>query len=357
MVHIIKYLWVMVLLGFPITAYSDWSSSNLNVVDRYIVPRYAALQQSSQGLQPAIFTLCQQPSVQHLEQAKQGFHAVMDAWQKIEHMRFGPAELFLRHHRFFMWPDKHNTGAKQLRRMRAKQDYAVLTPERFRHNSVAVQGLSVLERLLFAKKPNLLKKDGEGLYLCQLSQAISRNLIQISTALHGDWKQGQGRHEIATAKGGNDSYESDIEVASILLNQLHTQLQRVVEMKLGRPLDKSIKRAKPKRAESWRSARALKNIKLNLISSQDLYHVGFSTAVLTHPSGDALNREITQSFKDAIERIASLKGPLPPMVKDPEQRAQLMAFQQHVSELQQLIGEKLPGMIHVPLGFNSLDGD
>ena len=48
-------------------------------------------------------------------------------------------------------------------------------------------------------------------------------------------------------------------------------LDNIVANKLERPLGKSLKKAKPKRAEDWRSGRALANIIANLKTIKSLY--------------------------------------------------------------------------------------
>ena len=54
---------------------------------------------------------------------------------------------------------------------------------------------------------------------------------------------------IATAAEGNDYFESDREVSARLLNDLHTQLQVIVDLKLLRPLGEGMDSARPRRAD------------------------------------------------------------------------------------------------------------
>ena len=213
-----------------------WTDINLAITDRHILPRYQQLAVAGSALEQQVHALCQEPNADTLNGAREGFHQAMDAWQGIQHIRFGPVELFLRHSRYELWPDKHSTGDKQIRKLLAAEDTVLLKADNFRHASVAIQGLSALERLLFAQsaEPQAFGHPGEPSYRCRLAEAIGVNVAEMGRGLVSDWREGY-RNEILTAEAGNDSFEASQEVSAKLLNNLHTQLQAIVDQKLLRP--------------------------------------------------------------------------------------------------------------------------
>ena len=349
MKSVFPLLLLLSVVAGPASATPDWSRSNLAAVDEHMVPRYQRLAEATVELKGRVKGLCEAPDDRGLDRAREGFHTSMDAWQGIQHIRFGPVEMYLRHHRFQLWPDKHNTGSKQLRGLLAEEQPAVLEPERFRSLSVAVQGLSVLERLLFAEQVDGAAFAG---YRCRLAGAVAANLAAMAEGIVAQWPT--WRRTIETAEGGNDEFDSDREVAARLLNNLHTQLQAVVELKLARPLGKPGAKAKPRRAESWRSRRSLRNIAINLEAVEALYRNVFAPRLAPD---DDVDRAITAAFTEARAAAVAIDRPLYDIVRDADYRPALERLRTSAAHLRRTVAERLPPAIDIPLGFNSLDGD
>ena len=349
---------------------SSWHDTNVTIIERHVVPGYRKLASATVELDRQGRAFCMSPSAAGLKDLRQGYHRAMDAWMANQHIRFGPVEMFMRYHRYQLWPDKHNTGAKHMRRMLAEKDSQRLQPDNFRHASVALQGFTALERVLF-RKNNKDKElsvfgshDKPG-YDCQVVMAISHNLATMSEELVKEWSGKRtpfqkmfntDERSMINAKG-EDSLSTSREVAARFLNQLHTQLEAIVDMKLGRPLDTSAAKAKPRRAESWRSRRSLQNIVLNLQASASFYVTGFSSRVSREKDGAEIDRRIRQGFSRAIAQAKAIKQPMYEIVRDPTQRPQLEQLRQTIRELKGLMSGNLSQILNLPQAFNSLDGD
>ena len=349
---------VFVLSAGLVSATPAWQQVNLTIVDQHLLPSYQQLAKASAGLMHQSQQFCANVNAKQLQAFQAEYHKTMDAWSNIQHIRFGVVDILMRYHRIQLWPDKHNTGAKQIRKLLATQDRQVLKPDYFKRASVAIQGLGTLERILFNSKGDTLatfKQAPKGAYRCELAVAISRNVHEMSQGMVSDWTQGDYpyRDIIKSAERGNDFYESSLNVSARFLNNLSTAIQSIVEQKLARPLDKNLQRAKPRRAESWRSQRSLKNIINNLQATQTLYEVGFSSLVKDR----ALDDRINMAFKQAIKSAQRIKQPLSKAVKDPKLRVQLIELQTQCQTLHQLLASTLPEAIGLPIGFNNLDGD
>jgi predicted lipoprotein len=274
----------------------------------------------------------------------------MDAWQQVQLLRLGPSELFMRHFRLEMWPDRSNSAGKQLRKLKQKKDEKALQVDNFRNASVAVQGLSAYERLVFAKdsKANQFTGDAAGKYQCQLLQAISISVETISADLLKEW-QGVHYKTLTSAGKDNDTFATDKEVATVFINELSTQLQFVLEKKFKRPLDG--KYFKGIRAESWRSGRSIRNIVINIESAQQVYQLGFKA----HIRDKALQKKLQQQFKQALAVGKALEMPLQQAVN--EKADALAQWNQQVVALKNTLSIELPKAVDIVLGFNSLDGD
>jgi len=348
--RMMKFLLALLLLVSAGVAAQNWTPANLQVVDEYAIPVYQQLSLATRELQKQTRQFCVRPDAKQLNQTLSRYHDVMDSWQKAQLLRLGPAELFMRHFRMEMWPDRHNTGAKQLRKLRAEQNMEKLQADNFSGASIAVQGLPAMERLLFAQGVTAsdFSENGKGNYNCALLEAISANLAAIAGELLDEW-QGQYRAAIASPSEDNDYFLTDKEAAGQFLNQLYTQLQFITDQKLKRPLGE--KRFRLKRAESWRSQRSLRNIRLNLESARQLYAIAFAPML----KDLKLKKDIDAQFENVMKQGRALSMPLKKAQEEhPEALAQ---WQRDISKLKRSIGMKLPNALELPLGFNSLDGD
>jgi predicted lipoprotein len=337
--------------------YADETSHNLAAVDQHITPGYQRLAAATGKLDAAASQFCINPSAGGLTQVQLSYKSSMAAWQSIQHVRFGPVDFYLRLHRYQLWPDKRGEVGKGLAKLLASKDTQVLEPEKFKDASVALQGFSALERLLY--EADVTAKDfaagNAPAFRCAVLQAITGNLKTMSVGVRDEWTQGDAayRKVIATAALGNAYYESESDVTATLLKSLHTQLQIIADQKLGLPLDPSSAKAKGRRAETWLSAGSLDNIANNLTALQDLYSQTFSPRIAQLP----LDGQIEKGFETSLKLCAKVGMPLDKAVSDPHARQQVEELRAAVVALRELFANALPRELGVPLGFNSLDGD
>ncbi len=347
----------------PIT----WQSANQAIVKEHIIPRYQQLADASIELEKQSQALCASPSQANLEKTQQAFHQTMDGWIGIQHIRQGPVELLNRYHRFQFWPDKHNTGSKQLGKLLAEQDRETLQADHFARSSVAVQGLTTMERLLFSQNKGIetFGVAGNPSYHCLLVEAITHNLATMSAELVEDWSiEPVPFHTLFLSSGQllgkrmkDKTLDQKVEVTTVFFNNLYTQVQSVIDQKLLRPMGEEFSKAKPRYTESWRSERSLRNIKMNLQALESLYDTGFAPAILTKQGGTELNIQIKQAFKATLAEINTINQRMHKILEDESQRPVLEQLVSELRQLQSLLTGPLPQTLEIPMGFNALDGD
>ncbi len=369
-----KKLTPLLLLTVLISACSSlpqksltWQTANQAVVTEHIVPQHQQLANASSALQQQATKLCTEVTEANLESVRLAYHQTMDGWMGVQHLRNGPVELLTRYHRYQLWPDKHNTGNKQLGKLLVEKDAEALQAERFARSSVAIQGLSALERLLFNPKKGLetFSDNGQPSYRCQLVIAITDNLATMSNELLDEWAATPAPfHTLFLSSGelldkrmADTSLGGKIEVSSTFLNNMTTQVQSIIDQKLVRPMANNAAKAKPRYAESWRSLRSMRNIRLNLQAVESLYDIGFAAMLRSKVNGPALDKQIKQSFKDSYAAVEAIEQPLSEILKDEGQRPALEKLVSTSRELQSLLSGALPNALEIPLGFNALDGD
>lgn len=333
------------------------SDYNLQAVDNTILPGYLRLADETAALSKQTLGFCQQPADPDLHQLQEQFHLSMDSWQFIQTVRFGPVEEKLRGYRLHFWPDKRQSVNRHLTKLLNNAVPQALNSEAFAKGSVALQGFSALERLLFAadNQAGRFRTDGPKAYHCQLMVAITRNMAGIARDMSAEWQtmKPSHRHLIASAARGNPAYADSTEVTARLFNSLITQIELMLDRKLRAPLGESLQQARGKRSESWRSGRSLRNIKLNLQSVHQLTQTAFLNRLLDPP----LTGRINELFLRGAQQISQITLPLAQAVTDPVQRVRVVQLTQTLTVLKQALTEELAPALEVPIGFNSLDGD
>lgn len=317
------------------------------IVQQHILPTYQQLVEQTAQLDHAARSYCAQPDEAALATLRSEYTNAFLAWQGAQHLRLGPVQYLSREHRFAMWPDKRGKVGKHLARL--KQDPALQADDfDISSKSVAVQGFSALERLIYGKAP-------PDTLDCRIATAITGNLRNIGANLLSDWTGGEAPFVNFFNKPDalNPIFESDVELAGKLLNSLYTELEVIVTRKLARPLGNSLEKARGKRAESWRSGNALAAISANLHTSEALYQQAFAPEL----TGNALGATIEQQFQQAVATLKRINMPLAQAVSNANERAKVEQLQHDVSVLKGLIGRDMAAELGLSLGFNSLDGD
>lgn len=346
---------------------ATWQSANHAIVEQHIIPRYQQLANASRALEQAAHALCASPDAAHLESLRTGFHTTMDTWMGIQHIRNGPVELFTRYHRYELWPDKHNTGAKQLGALLAAEDTAALEPERFAHGSVAIQGLTALERLLFDDDVShgTFGNAGAPNYRCRVVAAIAHNLADMSVGLVEDWNPEDppyamlfiSTNQHLDEQPSNRALEASREVSATFFNNMNTQVQSIIDQKMLRPMGERAEDTKPRLAESWRSQRSLRNITLNLQAVQSIYQTGFAPLLRGKATGVELDRKIAEAFDASLLAAATLPPIAGDVFEDDANRAGLEQLLAANRALLALLSGPLPQALDIPFSFNALDGD
>ena len=317
------------------------------IADRHILPAYHQLAEDSVRLDAATKAYCAAPTDPAMQELRGAYVLAFLAWQGAQHLRFGPIQYLSREHRFALWPDKRGTVGKHLARL--LKDPALHADEfDISQKSVAVQGFSALDRLLYEDA----KPDASD---CRVIVAIGTNLRAMANELVHDWAAGDDPFVRYFARPGpeNPVFESAPELAGQLLNALHTEIELITTQKLARPLGAGIEKARGKRAEGWRSGASLAAISANLIACRNLYQHAFAPELASGP----LHRKMASQFEQALVTLNEIEEPLRQAVKDSTRRVHVERLQVELSTLRQLIARDLAGALNLSLGFNSLDGD
>lgn len=329
---------------------TDWTGVNLAVTDAHVIPSYQAFAASAEELDSAAAGFCGSISTESLAALQARFHAAMDGWQGVQHLQFGPITYFNWNFRIQYWPDDNGTGARQLSALIAAKDAAVLEDAAFDRQSVGVQGFQALESLLFLDT-SLADLQADP-YRCQVVQTIAANIAEIATGVAGRW---ENEFRATVEKADDRGYFESAEDATIdYLKALVEPVRAIQQKKLEAILGDTPDAARERRAESWRSQRTLRNIKLNVAA----LHQEFSA------SEPALSSVLQEADVELVEAaFAKLSASLE---AQPDSLAAALALENGHAKLLEVVAnfdalfEALEAALKntdLYLGFNSLDGD
>lgn len=340
-------------LALPAQA-ADFAAFNRAYAQAQVIPALARLAAETTALAQAAAATCRAPDAAGLARIVDGFDKVDDAWMSAQQFRLGPLSQDQRAERFAYWPEKRNIVEKQLAALLAEADPAALAPAALAQASVAVQGLTALERLLFPAAAESLLAGDQPAFRCTAAAAIAANLAAIAGETRQGWEAALADPRQAAAPFAADPAEATTQLYSNLL----TELQIVADQKVAAPLAASAAEARPKLAEQWRAGRSLRNIVLNLQAARRsmLDDAGFA-ALLPGPQFDGLKTRLAAAFDQAIVAATDVPLPLDRAVADAEGRKAVERLFVRLNQLRDIARQEMPPALGITLGFNELDGD
>ncbi len=321
-------------------------------VDDFIVPAYTRLAAATATLQEAVAAAAPSAPTVPDEATKTAFAAVIAAFARVDFLRFGPMAEQGRLERFSYFPDRHGTGARQLRRMLATPDPAQLQPGAVAKLSAAVQGLPALESLIFAAK-----SDAEtSAYRWSLAAAIAGNLDDIAKATLAGWLGEDGwRAKMLQPGGSNVVYRDAEEPVIEVLKAITTGLLQIRDQRLLPAIGDSFAAAKPARAAFVPSGNALAYLAASgdaiegLARTADLFGIVPTEAPLLGADSVAG----FTAYRTGITANASWQEAFASEANYQHLRAAFDALK----TLEDLYGFRFPSEAGISPGFNALDGD
>ncbi|WP_430450132.1 imelysin family protein [Rhodophyticola sp.] len=311
-----------------------------DILDNHILPGFEALAAETGDLAAAAGSDCD-PSSEALRAA---YGDAFDAWIRVSHLRFGPAETDNRSFALAFWPDTRGATPRSLSDLVRAQDPVIETAESYATVSVAARGFYALEFLLYDPEIRALEPAA---YRCALIRAASADAHESARAILTDWQETHAG--LMRNAGGNDTYQSRDEALRTLFGALSEGLEFTADLRLGRPMG-TFERPRPRQAEAWRSGRSLRHVQMSLISQADL-------ARRLAASRPEIRDRLDRTFQHAITRAEALDDPVFAGVETPAGRLRVEVLQQAVRDAGGVLRAELGPALGIAAGFNALDGD
>lgn len=335
---------------------TDYAKINIALVKSHVLPRYFQLAIAADEFEEAVNSFCSAPGAEEFSLMRSRFHYAMDAWMGVQHIDFGPIELFMRNHRFYFWPQARGKVSDAVRELVSESSQGDLTAERISQSNVAIQGLLAAETLLY--RDYVLIENPQG---CSLLGAIAVNMQDMAGNVVAEWQGGSVAFTDAIEQPGPENmfFEYHREVTVALFRSFYNSLQLVAELKVKPVVADSLELVKPYAAESRLSGRSLINVIVNLKALEAMYsgegEAGLGNLVqIVAPELDQLLRK---AFRLTIENAVSINKPLEEAAVDAGLRPKTEKLLLQAKALRQIVRSKMAPALGVAVGFNSFDGD
>ncbi|MGI9422016.1 MAG: imelysin family protein [Hyphomicrobiaceae bacterium] len=328
---------------------------------QFIVPSYQKFGRALSDLRTGIAELCRVPAKTQLDVVRSAYRDVIATWGRAEIIAFGPIAAENRFERIFYWPDRKGIGARQVRRILATSDPGAIDVAKLTRKSVAVQGLSALELLLFGSTASTLADGTANAFSCRYALAIADNLANINATILRGWRDGGEFARIWQTPGrDNPAYLADKENTMELVKAFDHGLTRVRDARLAPALGIGSKRKA--RPVLWRSRLSVVLIHANIIGLRDLFFKGgLAEAYLESSQSQIVGAEARlASIKRVFEQTLRMTDRLaregdPFGLPDIQSRLVRLGFPLKNVRLNAV--SALKAAAGLSLGFNASDGD
>jgi predicted lipoprotein len=351
-----------ILLGaiaLPAQAF-DHEGLAQRALQRHIVPGYERLAASAASQSAAIGAVCEAPSDQRLTTARSAFKDALLAWGRIEHIRFGPIAEQNRLDAMIFWPDPRGIARRQIARVLTQQDADALSPQVLAGKSVAIQGFSALDVVLFGPgSDTIARPEAPGRFRCGYARALAANIETIARAVLAGWT---GPASFAglwlNPAAGNAAFLSAKETTHTIVQAYLTGLKQTRNVRLGGPLGLKGPGARSLEPVMPNSSLAFELIIANVEGLRALLiESGLSDAVTEGAQARSVMQSVATELELAIPRLRQIAGQDPNPFQDSAARSQVIALGFPLKNAHDATVAAMSEAAGLSIGFNSLDGD
>jgi predicted lipoprotein len=299
-------------------------------LDQSILPGFARLAEATDALATTAQADCRAAAV------LPAYGAAWDAWMGVAHLGIGPSNAA--NLTIAFWPDTRGATQKAVNAALASGDVPA-TAEAVKAKGAASRGLMALDALLGGAAHDM---DSPA---CVMVKAVAADLAANTAQLDRDWQAFAPALRDAGA-AGNTVYLTPDEARKALFTQLLAGLELAAEQRLGRPMGEPGK-ARPTRAEAWRTGRSVPNIRASLAALQGLAQALAGTPLAVSD----------KAFAAAFAALDRLPDSVLQDLADPQARLRAEVAQQRIRDVRIALETEMGAALGVKAGFNSLDGD
>jgi len=352
----------LLLTGAVPAAAFDHAAIAKRTLKTHILPGYARFDNAAKAFADKAAALCHAPSADALAQTREAARAALLAWGRIEHIRFGPITEHQRIDRLLFYPDPRGFARKQIAQLLKRKDEGALAPERLAGASIAVQGFTAVDRVLFGKGSDALAApSATPSFRCRYLEALADGIAQIAADTHAAWA-GPFKTAWLAPGPGNPSFLSAQETTQALVRAYVTELELVRLQRLAPLLSEDGKGGGHTAPLLPKSALGVPFLLANIEGVRDLLQQGGFTDPALAADEKALSAisilgSVVTDLGFALRAGQSALKTAADVATSPDARAKLAPMDFALKNAEVTGRAALGSLTGVALGFNSLDGD
>ena len=330
----------------------------VNATDALIVPRFREVAQEMGALQSSINALCDDPTQQRLDEARDAWRKARVPWMRSQAVWFGP----IMDRRSRSYVDWAPVEPERIENMLDKRDS--VDAEYLREYLASTQrGLGAIEYVLFADDQTALDELGEsGSIRCQYLVALGNLAADETAGALADWtgENAEGR-AYATYFNGT---ASDSLVGKSALNELvRTSVfmsRTITDMRLGKAMGVDDVTADPEALLGGNGHSIVEDMRNQVLGMQDVYlggeaDAGLGVSALARGLSEETDERMRQAFEDALAAIDGLEEPLRDTIKSNPQAA--LDAHAALKHMQLTLSTDIVSLLDITVGFADTDGD
>lgn len=347
----------------PVDMDAEYVNYLTDLTDSHIIPGYEALRDEMLTLQQSAAAFCalSSPSNQDLTNLRDQWRVTNSAWQSVQWVKVGAVVSENRLFRIQFWPDANDAVTRGVENLLIEPN--TVTPELVASQNVGGQGIPALEYLMYPETTtDSLLSATDRSKRCEVIEAITANLVNISTEIRDNWSPNGGNYRNQLLSGTGDFTSIQDSVEELVTNWLE-HLEIVKDEKMLYPLSTEAPGI-IQITEHWRSDVSLASIETNLRAIKTLYSNGeghgFDDILIIALDQQSIADQMTTAIDQAITNIAAINqdfSSYEDVLNDTDGRAQLEQVIDDLRDVRDVLTTGFIQALDITIGFNSNDGD
>lgn len=347
------------LLSPPAFAF-DHDAFARRTLDQHILPGYHQFSAAADAQEAAVAALCTTAGEQSLAAARNAFGGALRAWGRVEHLRFGPITDENRYGSLLFWPDPRGIARRQIERALSQQDKNVLTAETLAEKSVALQGFTALDILLFAAGgEDLTKSSPASTFRCGYASAVAKTIARVAKDTLQAWSARDGFAARWLNPGAdNPAFLSAKETTQAIGQAYLNGLKQLRNVRLAGPLGFKDRNVRPLEPPVPNSGHGLALTIANIEGLRALLlDTGLSEPLTPGTPPHTVMQATVTEFETAISTIRKAAALSKKPFEDASARTQLILVGFPLKNAFDTGAAYLAEEAGLTIGFNALDGD
>lgn len=327
-----------------------------SVITTFIQPSFERFADQTGVAVAAVSALCDKPDEARLASARAAFADTALAFARVEFLRTGPLLKDNRIERLLFWPDRRGIALRQVQAEIAATDDDVTDPAALGTKSVALQGFTALEYLLYGTGSEALAQPG-GEHRCAFARAVAGNIEGIARAMDAEWNAPDGP-AAAWSKPGPDNadYRDAAESISELVGLPANALEMIHDQRIKPLVADAGGKANPKSALFWRSGLTFAFFQAEFDALGTYFELSRMPDILPTDKRWLASSALFE-FGNATKTLAKIQMPVAEVLDNDAAAADLRYLGIVTKSLQSIFGGQIPDALGLTVGFSSLDGD